>query len=173
MEESADGMVAMRRTKKIDISVNIAMPRATLAVTVLAFASCHRWLLIRCAVTVREHIFFVLREERKNCVSVRKDSVSKFYGEIFRAQGGSIGADDIMFVSGGIGYRVEYVFPDGGGAYHHVQVGDPKKLDMNLSAKRKTAYPEANLHCVPPVAAQKLNELARFLAEQNGEPDSK
>jgi hypothetical protein len=52
-------------------------------------------------------------------------------------------------------------------------VGDPKKLDINLPMKRKTAYPEANLHCVPPVAAQKLNELARFLVDRNGKPESK
>lgn len=105
--------------------------------------------------------------------SVRKDSLSKFYGDILRAQGGSAGWDRVLFVSGSIAYGIEYVFPYDSDAYHRVRIGDPKKLEINVTIRRKTAYPEADLHCTKEVDDKRFNELVRFLFDRQEMPSLK
>jgi len=77
----------------------------------------------------------------------KANSVSSFKAERIRAQGGEVRLDAVSFVSGGIGYSVESVAPDGGGLMEGVSVGDPKDFGMERAGKRREHYPTAKIQC--------------------------
>lgn len=98
--------------------------------------------------------------------STRINSLSMFFGENVRAQGGSVGMDRVMFVNRGIAYVVEYVFPYESDSYYMVEVGDPKTLEVPHSGGRKISYPKIKLRCVGKVSHELFYNLSRFLVDR-------
>lgn len=103
--------------------------------------------------------------------STRADSVPLFFGENFRAQGGSVGMDRVMFVNAGMAYVVEYVFPYQSDPYYMLEVGDPRALEVPFSGERRASYTKTRLRCAGKVNSKLFNELSRFLVDRrDGEP---
>lgn len=98
--------------------------------------------------------------------SIRDDSLSMFYGENFRAQGGAVGTDRVMFINKGIAYAIEYWFPYESDAYYAVEAGDPKQLEVPFAGERKTSYPKIKLRCVGNVDHERFFDLSRFLVNR-------
>ena len=70
----------------------------------------------------------------------------------------------IAFVSGGTGYKIEYLVPEGGESFEGVRVGNPKKMDIKFSGPRKDSYPQVSIPCVGKVHDEKFDGLVEFFA---------
>lgn len=101
----------------------------------------------------------------------RKESLNKFEGDYGMALQGEVRWMSVAFVSSGIGYKVEYLVPEGREPFEGVRVGDPKKMDIKMTVPRKNQYPEADIPCAEKSSHShsKLDELTRFLVDQKME----
>ena len=75
-------------------------------------------------------------------------SVERFWGDAGSALQGEVRWLSVSFVSGGIGYKLEYLVPEGRPPFLGLRVGDPKRLDIGIAAPSRQAYPEAEIPCV-------------------------
>jgi hypothetical protein len=96
---------------------------------------------------------------------IRKGSVEKFQGDYGTALQGAVIWKSVSFVSAGIGYKMEYLVPEGREPFEGVRIGDPKKMDIQIPASRKSHYPKADIPCVGKSSHDhfKFDELTRFL----------
>jgi len=95
--------------------------------------------------------------------SSRKESVGRFTVERIRANGGQVGIDALAFVSGGIGYSLQYVIPDSAPSWHGLSVGDPRDFGLDRGSRPRSRYPRAELRCSKGGNQAAFSDLVQYL----------